>query len=571
MAMTASLLVGFLALMAVHAAQDVDACAPGDNSQQCAVDEAALVQKDMFLKQEKKPDGEVYLEGAQAGSEAEHDNYKLRFGSKKVREFKDLGEGLTIKTIKEGNKKDFPKPGTEIACHYIGRLADGGKVFDSNEIDEEPFRFTYMINRLIPGWEKALQVMSLGEKSEIFIPAALGYGIRGASGIPSNADLVFEVMLKQVGEVFNTASDDKHEKANSGEIFKRNQAAVSGAVNHDYRNETVQNDWLTQEQLAEHRAKGDEYGNQYAPAITGASSAVTKVMDAQASLYKKMDRIRGDPREMEDVSEQASRVAQGAADFVTDRRDREQRSKDVYWEAGNMQKRYVKTHTDHDEVYHEATKENIFHHLLNGLEEGIHKCMYDHAETMSCGIMVALPHGSGYSALKGSAMPAHSAPSNNIASQVFKIDAMTLWYSNYSRTDCCATYKLLFENKAVRYYEAIFRDQIPDVEGDESREIGVQTAVKYYAGLAGLTKDESQSLMDKFSMPKAKAVLQNEDEAAVITTLKHIFQGQPSMQKVTARMSETFGDVYDDFKTSGTISHGLSLLTVALGVAAIRL
>jgi hypothetical protein len=294
-------------------------------------------------------------------------------------------------------------------------------------------------------------------------------------------------------------------------------------------------------------------------------------MEVQADLYERMDRIRGNPREMEDVSEQASHVAQGATDFVTDRRDREKKSKDLYWEAGNMQKRYVATHTDHDEVYHEATKENIFHHLLNGLEEGIHKCMYGNAEQLSCGIMVALPRGSGYSALKGSAMPAHSAPSNNIAGQVFKIDAMTLWYSNSSRTDCCATYKLLFENKAVRYYETIFREKIPDTEGDESREIGVQTAVKYYAGLAGLNKDQFKSLMDKFNMPKAKDVLGKENEAAVVSTLKHIFEGQPPLKEVVARMSETFGDVYEDEKTSGAMSQGLGLLTVALGVIASRL
>ena len=41
--------------------------------------------------------------------------------------------------------------------------------------------------------------MSLGEKSRIHIPSALGYGEKGAGGaIPPNADLIFEVELLKI-------------------------------------------------------------------------------------------------------------------------------------------------------------------------------------------------------------------------------------------------------------------------------------------------------------------------------------------------------------------------------------
>ncbi|WP_281491905.1 FKBP-type peptidyl-prolyl cis-trans isomerase [Desulfosarcina cetonica] len=52
---------------------------------------------------------------------------------------------------------------------------------------------------VIPGWTEALQLMKEGSKWELFIPADLAYGERGAGdAIGPNATLVFEVELMSI-------------------------------------------------------------------------------------------------------------------------------------------------------------------------------------------------------------------------------------------------------------------------------------------------------------------------------------------------------------------------------------
>lgn len=107
-----------------------------------------------------------------------------------------LPSGLQYKIIKTG-KGQRPKSTDVVTTHYRGTLLDGTE-FDSSYKRGEPT--TFQLNQVIPGWTEALQLMPVGSKWELYVPAALGYGERGAgSEIGPNQTLVFEVELLSIG------------------------------------------------------------------------------------------------------------------------------------------------------------------------------------------------------------------------------------------------------------------------------------------------------------------------------------------------------------------------------------
>jgi len=100
--------------------------------------------------------------------------------------------GLQYKEIKAGSGATA-KAGNLVSVHYTGWLTDGTK-FDSSKDRNEPFEFNLGAGQVIKGWDEGVQGMQVGGVRKLTIPAALGYGARGAGGvIPPNATLVFEV------------------------------------------------------------------------------------------------------------------------------------------------------------------------------------------------------------------------------------------------------------------------------------------------------------------------------------------------------------------------------------------
>ena len=92
-----------------------------------------------------------------------------------------------------------PQAGQTCSMHYTGWLSDGGKPgrkFDSSVDRGQPFAFTLGVGQVIKGWDEGVATMKKGGKRTLHIPAALGYGARGAGGvIPPQAELIFEVEL----------------------------------------------------------------------------------------------------------------------------------------------------------------------------------------------------------------------------------------------------------------------------------------------------------------------------------------------------------------------------------------
>ena len=89
-----------------------------------------------------------------------------------------------------------PSATESVRVHYEGSFRDG-TVFDSSYRKGEPIEFS--VNRVIPGWTEGLQMMKVGGKARLVIPARLGYGEAGhPPGIPPNVPLVFIVELLEV-------------------------------------------------------------------------------------------------------------------------------------------------------------------------------------------------------------------------------------------------------------------------------------------------------------------------------------------------------------------------------------
>ena len=91
------------------------------------------------------------------------------------------------------------RPGRNVVVHYTGWLYENGAQgakFDSSKDRGEPFIFPLGAGMVIKGWDEGVQGMREGGRRMLVIPAALGYGARGAGGvIPPNATLLFEVEL----------------------------------------------------------------------------------------------------------------------------------------------------------------------------------------------------------------------------------------------------------------------------------------------------------------------------------------------------------------------------------------
>ena len=103
-----------------------------------------------------------------------------------------MPSGLLFEIITEG-EGPHPADTDIVKVAYPGRLSDG-TVFDSSD---RPVQFP--VNRLVPGFTEGLKLMKPGGEYRIFIPPALGYGDKGASGIiPPGAVLDFTVKLLEI-------------------------------------------------------------------------------------------------------------------------------------------------------------------------------------------------------------------------------------------------------------------------------------------------------------------------------------------------------------------------------------
>jgi len=122
-----------------------------------------------------------------------------------------LPSGLQYKILTAGTG---PKPtaSDSVKCNYRGTLINGTE-FDSSYKRGQPT--TFGVGQVIKGWTEALQLMPVGSKWQLFVPANLAYGERGAGAeIGPNSTLIFEVELLSIEPATkdDKSKDDKSEE-----------------------------------------------------------------------------------------------------------------------------------------------------------------------------------------------------------------------------------------------------------------------------------------------------------------------------------------------------------------------
>ncbi|KAM5182448.1 peptidyl-prolyl cis-trans isomerase FKBP11 [Mantella aurantiaca] len=102
---------------------------------------------------------------------------------------------LSIETLEKPEScVDRVEMGDTIQLHYTGRLEDG-RVIDSS-LSRDPLVVVLGKKQVIPGLEKSLLGMCVGEKRKVIIPPSLAYGKRGyPPSIPGDAVLQFETEI----------------------------------------------------------------------------------------------------------------------------------------------------------------------------------------------------------------------------------------------------------------------------------------------------------------------------------------------------------------------------------------
>ncbi len=100
--------------------------------------------------------------------------------------------------IKEGTG-EVVKPGAKVSANYTGAIASTGVIFQSNkDFGNDPISFE--LSGVIKGWTEGVPGMKVGGTRRLVIPAAQAYGATPppGSGIPANADLVFDIELVKI-------------------------------------------------------------------------------------------------------------------------------------------------------------------------------------------------------------------------------------------------------------------------------------------------------------------------------------------------------------------------------------
>lgn len=114
----------------------------------------------------------------------------------------DLGDELKVDILREGTNRKA-RLGDTLLVRYEARVKDAEQPFATTRGLYQPQRFVLDAKSdasPLPALSRALVGLDQGTRARVHVPAALGYGKAGlpSSGVPADAELVFEIELVEV-------------------------------------------------------------------------------------------------------------------------------------------------------------------------------------------------------------------------------------------------------------------------------------------------------------------------------------------------------------------------------------
>jgi len=108
---------------------------------------------------------------------------------------------LTAQSTSDGLYYVIEQPGNSVrplststvVVKYKGYLTNGTVFDQSPDAGTEIY-----LGTAIKGWQEGIPLFKKGGVGKLLIPSALGYGTSGATGIPANSVLIFDITLLNV-------------------------------------------------------------------------------------------------------------------------------------------------------------------------------------------------------------------------------------------------------------------------------------------------------------------------------------------------------------------------------------
>jgi hypothetical protein len=113
-------------------------------------------------------------------------------------------DGISVEVLNEGSGPTPQRTQTAKVDYtlWVNGFEKAGKQVDSSKgLLKGPFKFVVGVGQVIPGWDRTVAEMRVGEKRRVVIDPSLGYGEKGMGPIPGNSPLYFEIELLELAEM----------------------------------------------------------------------------------------------------------------------------------------------------------------------------------------------------------------------------------------------------------------------------------------------------------------------------------------------------------------------------------